>query len=261
MRYITDNDVLFIKDRLASLESYREVAMQAQGDVRIRESILGKIQKEEDTLRASYFEQVDANGTTRVRHPSIAVIEVAHEILPEPRRLWGNKTKSLVAYTIEVSLADALIDTDGVIRYEPYELVGRFTVSEHIFNTMMAHNGHRSLPVNIEMIKGQVVEPAIPDVFQGEARILGTNIERSINSQGDRITDLIAALEERSIKGGKLPASAIAEFAGIENVPSRIKSDTSFHIGELAEFSHEVITAQRLEVEALIVRHRQQEAK
>lgn len=261
MRFITEENLLYVRDRLASLETYREVALQAQGDERIRESVLAKIKKEADALGACFFEQVDANGTTRVRHPSIAVIEVAHEILPQPRRLWGNKIKSLVAYTIEVSLADALIDVDSVIRYEPYELVGRFTVSEHTFNTMMAQNGNRSLPVNIDMLKGHTVEPSIPDVFEAEARILGANIDRSLNSQGNRITRLIGALEERSQKGGKLSASSIEEFAKIGEVPSRIKSDTSHHIGELAEFSHEVITAQRLEVEALIALHRQQEAK
>ena len=118
-----------------------------------------------------------------------------------------------------------------------------------------------SLPVNIDMLKGYTVEPSIPDVFQAEARILGANIDRSLNSQGNRITKVIGSLEERSKKGGRLAASVIEELSRVGDVPARIKNDTSHHIGELAEFSCEVITAQRLEVEALIVLHRQQEAK
>ena len=261
MRYITEQNLRYVRDKLASLETFREVALLAKGDESLRASVLAKIKKEEDALSVCFFEQVDDKGTTRVRHPSIAVIEVAHEILPQPRRLWGSKIKSLVAYTIEVSLADALVDVEGVIRYEPYELVGRFIVSEQTFNTMMAQNGDRSLPVNIEMLKGHTAEPSIPDVFQSEARILGDNIDNSLNVQGNRLCNLIYELEKRSQNGGKLSNGSIEQMSKIGDVPSRIKSDTAYHIGALAEFSHEVITAQRLEVEALIALYRQQEAK
>jgi hypothetical protein len=261
MRYITPKNLVHINDRLASLDLYREVAMASSGDEAIRASILAKIQKEEDAIRASYFEKVEPNGSTRVRHPSIAVIEVCHDILSEPRRLFGNKINSLVTYTLTVSKADALIDIDGVIRYEPYEEVGRFTLSEQSFNSLLASTGGQSQPMNIESLQGWQIEPAIPDVFQASARTLGDQIDREIEARNGTLLRLIAYLQERQAKGGKLPGSEIEKLSRTLDFPSTFVSNLCHSVGSIAEYAEKVASAQRLEIEALIRVHQLQEVK
>lgn len=259
MRYITEKNLVFINDRLASLDVYRQLANESQGDERIRDSILAKIQKAEDEIRASYFERVEPNGSTRVRHPTIAVIEVAHDILKEPRRLFGNKINSLVTYTLTVSNADAVIDADGVIRYEPYAEVGRFTLSEQAFNNLLASSGSQSMPMNIESLAGYQIDPAIPDAFEAEAKALMSQIDKELETRGSSLASVVERLKQHQEKGGKLSATAIGEMSGIASLPSTLKSNMAFHVGMIAEYAQEVTTAQRLEVEAVIRVHQQQE--
>lgn len=259
MTYITPRNLVYINDRLASLNQYREVAMASSGDESIRASILAKIQKEEDDIRASYFEKVEPNGSTRVRHPSIAVIEVRHDILKEPRRLFANKINSLVTYTLTVSQADAVIDLDGVIRYEPYAEVGRFTVSEQSFNSLLASTGGQTQPMNIESLQGWKIEPSIPDFFNAEANILGAQIDREIAARNKPFLALIDQLQERQAKGGKLPTSVIEKLSGILGVSDMLIVNMSHHVKMIAEYTQVVTTAQRLELEAVIRVHQQQE--
>ncbi|WP_274644334.1 hypothetical protein [Pseudomonas serbica] len=261
MTYITPKNLVHINDRLASLELYREVAMASSGDESIRASILAKIQMEEDAIRASYFERVEPNGSTRVRHPTIAVIEVRHDILTEPRRLFANKINSLVTYTLAVSQADAVIDLDGVIRYEPYAEVGRFTVSEQSFNSLLASTGGQSQPMNIESLQGWLIEAAIPDFFEASARTLGDQVDREIEARNRTLVGLIESLQERQTKGGKLPASEIEKLSRILDFPSTFVSNLCHSVGAIAEYAETVTSAQRLEIEALIRAHQLQEVK
>ena len=259
MTYITPNNLVHINDRLASLDVYREVALASAGDERVQASILAKIQKAEDAIRASYFEKVEPNGSTRVRHPTIAVIEVCHDILKEPRRLFANKINSLVTYTLTVSQADAVIDIDGVIRYEPYAEIGRFTLSEQSFNNLLASEGGQTQPMNIESLHGWLIEPAIPDMFFAEARILGDQIDREIRTRNRSFVELLDELQERQAKGGKLPAAVIEKLSGILGLPAMLIGNMGHHVKMLAEYAQEVTTSQRLELEAVIRIHQQQE--
>jgi hypothetical protein len=259
MRYITPNNLVHINDRLASLELYREVAMTSSGDEAIRASILAKIQKEEDAIRASYFEKVEPNGSTRVRHPSIAVIEVSHDILSEPRRLFGNKINSLVTYTLTVSQADALIDLDGVIRYEPYAPVGRFTLSEQSFNSLLASSGGQVQPMNIEALQGWRIEPTISDLYEMGTSHIGANIQREIEKRNSAFLELLSQLLERQAIGGKLPLSVVKQLSGILGLPAMLSSNMAHHVKAIAEYAQEVTTAQRLEIEAVIRAHQLQE--
>jgi hypothetical protein len=262
MNYIKPNNTLFLGDREKSLDILVDLANASQGDDRLRASILAKIDKYRSADRAQYAETVLPDGSVRLRHPAIGVVSVDHQILPKPTVLFGTPSKSLTAYTLTVSRAEATITKDGLITYAPYEVVGQFKMSELSFNNMVANPGGGDSPVVIEKLKGFHIEPTIPSAFTAQARHLAKNIEVATQDMADRLKQLTARFTELGEKGGKMSQKTIDDLkrSGIPSASS-LTSTLSFQISKVAEFSQEVMTSQRVEIESLISLRKTQEGK
>ena len=81
MTYITKDNTVYLRDRMASLSILEDIARTSEGDDGIRESILAKISKAREADKARFSETVMDNGNVRLRHPAIAVVSVDHAVL------------------------------------------------------------------------------------------------------------------------------------------------------------------------------------
>lgn len=253
MSYITKENTVYLRDRLASLSILEDIARASEGDEVIRESILAKISKAREADKARFSETVLPNGNVRLRHPAIAVVAVDHSVLEAPVQMFGNKTKSLTAYTMTVSRAEAIVTPEGLLSYEPYEVVGQFKLSELTYNQMVANPSAGSFPVTIEKLNGHVVEPTIPCAFVNQPRQISKTVEARVAQMGDRLAGLAQTLEALHTKGGKMSQSTMTELSRRE-MPStyNFSHALAYDISKVAEFSQEVTTAQRIEIEAFI---------
>lgn len=253
MKYIKAENAVYLRDRLASLDILDELAYASEGDDLLRQSILAKIARQRDADKARYGETVLDNGSVRLRHPAIAVVTVDHSVLSAPMQMFGNKTKSLTAYTLTVSRADATVTPDGLVSYDPYEVVGQFKLSELSYSQMIANPGAGTFPATIEKLKGHVIEPTIPCAFVHQPRMIARSVEASVNQMAQRLDHLANVLEGLHDKGGKMSQATTTSLVRSE-VPStsNFSRTLSFNISKVAEFSQEVTTAQRVEIEALI---------
>lgn len=252
MTYITSNNTIYLRDRLASLKVLEDMAHASEGSDAIRNSILAKIAQARETDKARYSETVMANGSTRIRHPGIAVVCVDHSVLDVPVQMFGNQTKSLTAYTMTVSRAEAIVSPEGLLSYEPYEVVGQIKLSELTYNQMVANPSARDFPVTIEKLKGHAIEPTIPCAFVNKARIIARTVESRVTRMGTQLGQLTQALEALHDKGGKMTQATMKDVSS--DVPStyNFSRALSYDIAKVAEFSQEVTTAQRIEIEAFI---------
>ncbi|WP_410951017.1 hypothetical protein [Pseudomonas sp. S1(2024)] len=253
MKYIKPSNMKFLRDREESLNVLANLAHAAQGDARVRDSILAKIEKYRSVDRAQYAETELPDGAVRLRHPAIGVVSVDHHVLPAPTVLFGTPSKSLTAYTLTVSRAEATITPEGLIMYAPYEVVGQFQLSELSYNTMVTSSGSVDSPVTIEKLAGYRIEPTIPSAFTSQARHLATKIQGIVDGMTGRLEQLTTDFEELGVKGGKLSQKTIdaLQRSTIPEVSS-LTRNLSFQISKVAEFSQEVTTSQRAEVESLI---------
>lgn len=253
MTYITKEHTVYLRDRLASLSVLEDIARASKGEEAIRESILSKISRAREADKARFTEVVMPNGNVHIRHPAIAVVTVDHGVLEAPIQMFGNKTKSLTAYTMTVSRAEAIVTPEGLLSYEPYEVVGQFKLSELSYNQMVANPSAGSFPVTIEKLKGHVVEPSIPCAFVDQPRQVSKTVEARVAQMGDRLAGLTQAMEALHAKGGKMSQSTISDLSR-HGMPStnNFSSALAFDIAKVAEFSQEVTTAQRIEIEAYI---------
>lgn len=252
MTYITRDNTIYLRDRLASLDILEDMARASVGNDSIRESILAKIAKAREADKARYCETVMDNGSTRIRHPGIAVVSIDHSVLPAPVQMFGNQTKSLTAYTMTVSRAEAIVSPEGLLSYEPYEVVGQFKLSEMTYNQMVANPSAGSFPVTIEKLKGHAIEPAIPCAFVNKPRVVARTVETRVAKMGAQLTDLTKALEDLHAKGGKMTQATIKAVGGGVPQAYNFSRALAYGIAKVAEFSQEVTTAQRIELEAFI---------
>lgn len=262
MRYIKDYNMQCLTDRLYSLDALAEIASVSNGSDVIRESILAKIEKRRQIEKSYYSETELPDGSVRIRHPAIGVVELDHSAFPEPTQLFGNPCKSLVAYTFTISRADAILAPDGLVRYEPYELVGKFVASERSFNMMLCGAGRLEMPVNVEYVIGYKVEESIPSVMVNQGRTIASWLPGQVHAMGASINRIVGNLEAAKEKGGKLGkkdfellVSSATSFA-----PSFIRN-TSYRVSCVAEYAQEVNTARRMELEALICLRKKKESK
>lgn len=259
MNYLKPQHMQFLKDRDMSLDVLAGVAQAAKGDDAIRESILAKIEAYRAADRAQYTETQLPDGTVRVRHPSVAVIELDHYILPKPVQMFGNQCKSLVGYTLTISRADTVIHTDGLVSYEPHEVVGVFKLSETSFNHLISNPDRMGFAATIEMVKGYHIEPGIDSAFLGLGRKIAALIPADVHKMTDSLIKLTESLEELAAKGGKMTMKTIDEMArhGLPS-PDGLARGVSYNIARVSEFAQEASTAQRLEIESLISLRTQQ---
>lgn len=165
MQYIKPENLIFHNDALVTLEVLREHTLGCEGDEAVRLGILSKIDRRIAELKASVFERREANGSIRVRHPAIGVLCIDHETLKEPTQLFASHIKSLVAFTITISRADAIIGVDGLIDYEPYEEIARFKMTASAFSELITSPGRGHHPATFEFAKYYRIDPYLPDAM------------------------------------------------------------------------------------------------
>lgn len=253
MKYLKPQHMVYIKDRDVSLDVLAGLAQSAKGDDAIRESILAKIEAYRAADRAQYTETQLPDGTVRVRHPSVAVIELEHYILPKPVQMFGNQCKSLVGYTLTISRADIVIHTDGLVSYEPHEVVGVFKLSETSFNRLISNPDRMGFAATIEQVKGFHIEPEIDSAFLGLGHKIAAQIPSDVQQMAENLAKLTESLEGIAAKGGKMSQKTIDEMTrhGLPS-PYGFARGASHNIARVSEFAQETTTAQRLEIEALI---------
>ncbi|MBI6885848.1 hypothetical protein [Pseudomonas putida] len=253
MSFIKPSNTISHRDRLASLEEYADMAKASKGDEAIRASILAKVEAYRAREKSYYCETVQADGSTRVRHPAIAVVRVEHNILDVPEQMFGSYIKSLTAYTVTVQRAEVIVQKDGLLSYEPYEEVARFKLSDPAFNQMISSSGRGSFPVTMEKVLDYQIEPPIQSAFAAKPMRLAKGIEEVVIEMSSRLQGLTADLESLQAKGGKLSKKAIDELmrSGIPGVAG-FTNGVSYQVSQIAEFSQEVAATQRIEIEALI---------
>jgi hypothetical protein len=83
--------------------------------------------------------------------------------------------------------------------------------------------------------------------------MVARSVEASVNQMAQRLDNLMNVLEGLHDKGGKMSQATATSLVRSE-VPSAssFSRTLSFNISKVAEFSQEVTTAQRVEIEALI---------
>lgn len=253
MTYIKPSNTRYLQDRIKSLDALADVANSSTGDDAIRNSILAKIEQYRSDELARYSETKLPDGSVRIHHPGIGVVSVDHSVLPKPTDMFGNPTKSLTAYTITVSRADAIVTPEGLISYEPNEVVGQFKLSELSYNQMVANPSCGDFPVTIEKLKGFKIEPTIDSAFTSKPRHLANAIQKTVLQMSSQLSDLTGQLEAMHLKGGKLSQKVIDDLVRSEVPDARNFAGRLSHgIKKVAEFSQEVTTAQRIEIEAFI---------
>jgi hypothetical protein len=258
MKYLKPQHMVCLNDRDVSLSVLADLATQAQGDEAIRQSILDKIERHRAADLAQYTETKLPDGTVRVRHPSVAVIELDHYILPKPVQMFGNHSKSLVGYTFTISRADIVVHSDGLVAYEPHEVVGVFKLSETSFNRLISNPDRMGYATTIEMVKGYHIEPTIDSAFTSLGRKIAAMIPAEVQKMTDNLAQVTQTLEGLAAKGGKLSKTSIDDLS--RNLPSTdgMARNASYNISRVSEFAQETTTTQRLEIEALIsLRQRQ----
>lgn len=253
MKFIKSSNQKFLGDRSHSLDILENLAHASKGDDKLRDSILSKIERYRKADNAQYAETLLPDGSVRLRHPSIGVVSINHQILPAPTVLFGNPSESLTAYTLTVSRAEALVKPNGLVAYEPYEVVGQFQMSELSFNSMVTDPNGGDSAVTVQKLKGFHVEPTIPSAFTAQAKHLAQNIQQLVAGMGDtlnQLTEKFVALGER---GGKLSQKAMSDLDRHE-IPSTksLANNLSFQIEKVATHSQEVMTSRRVELESLI---------
>lgn len=160
MQYIKPENLIVHEEKLLTLEVLREHTLACQGDGTIRERIIKKIDAQVAELKASVFERLELDGSIRIRHPSIGVMHINHEVLDEPKQLFASHIKSLVAYTITISRADAVVSQNQLIRYEPYEVITKLHMAEAAFAGLTSSPGRDHFPATLGILRSSQHRPS-----------------------------------------------------------------------------------------------------
>ncbi|MDT8925450.1 hypothetical protein RBE51_21945 [Pseudomonas taiwanensis] len=260
MQYIKPENLIFHNDALVTLEVLREHALGCEGDEAVRQGILEKIDVRIAELKAAVFERTEADGTIRVRHPAIGVMCIDHETLTEPTQLFASHIKSLVAFTITISRADAIIGVDGLIDYEPYEEIVRFKMSESAFQSMMTSPGRGHHPATFEFAKHYRIDPYLPDALASSKTLLAQSLEHCLEGTQEWLDILAGLITEAAEKPAKPTTKAVATMQKYTSMlEGSVVSGPAFALARLAEFAELVKAHSQQEVEALIAFHKMKE--
>jgi hypothetical protein len=256
MSYIKPENLIFHNDALVTLEVLRQHTLESHGDDSTRQRILQKIDARIEELNASVFEREEPSGEVRVRHPSIGVMCINHELLPEPTQLFASHIKSLVAFTITISRADALVGKDGLIRYEPYEVIAQFKMTESAFSALISSPGSGQMPATIESVKHYRIDPYFPDVLANSKTLVSRSLENCLDGTQtwlDELANLISDAAQKGAKPSLKAAEEITKYASM--VEGSVVSNPAYGLLKLAEFAEVVKAHSQQEVEALIAFH------
>ena len=260
MQYIKPENLIFHNDALVTLEVLREHTLGCAGDEAVRQGILDKIDARIAAVKASVFERTEANGAIRVRHPAIGVMCIDHETLSEPTQLFASHIKSLVAFTITISRADAIIGVDGLISYEPYEEIARFKMSEAAFNDLISSPGRAHHPGTFEFSKHYRIDPYLPDALANSKTLLSRSLENCLDGTQEWLGILTGLITETAEKSAKPPVKAVTDMQKYTSMlEASVVSGPAFGLARLAEFAELVKAHSQQEVEALIAFHKMNE--
>lgn len=251
MEYIQAENMVGIKQRLYSLATIRQLAVQSDSNPQLQQSILAKLDAEKVRIQNLAFEKTLEDGRICVRHPGIGCITVEHGRLDTPERLFGNRAKSVLAYTLTVSRADALISPSGSIEYVPYQAVARVRMSETAFCNFLA-NEQASPATMLEHATADIEAP-IEDAISAIPLRLSQSMKRITEKSKERALEARQAALAAKEKGGKLSQSTMKEIQEAINASSlNLVSNMEFIVKCFSEYSDEVAMEQRTEIEALI---------
>lgn len=253
MNYIQERNLTYHNDKLATLEYLRDLAESSTGDAKIQESILSKIAALTEELESQVAETMDEDGTIRVRHPSIGVVTFSQSLTSEPLQLFGSPIKSLTVTEVNVCLAEALISPDGVIRYQPYETIATFQLSDAALSSMITDIGGGTAPATILKAKGYDIEPYVPDAMTVTASRLQSHLRDTLEDTAQRFEQFIGTVTTEIGKGGKLSAKATAQIMkDAHTISTHIASNPTFALMGIGEYSDAVRMTAQLEIEAAL---------
>jgi len=254
MSYIRPENLFYHNDKVHALDHLRQLALNSQGgDERIRASILGKIEAMEADLASRVSETTLADGTVRVRHPSIGTVTFNQKLEMEPQQLFGSAVKALSTFNVEISLADAVISPDGVLTYEPYETLATFRLSETALSGMVTDIGGGSNPITIHSAKGYVIEPYVLDTMTNTAAKMREHLDNTLETTAARFEEFLADVDTELAKGGKLSKKTTEDLIReATNLPIGMANNPAFSLNCLGEYSDNVRMSAQLEIEAAI---------
>lgn len=253
MPYIRKENLVYHNDKLQTLNCLRAMAMESKGDERIRQSILSKVDKLETELKERVSETTDADGSVRVRHPSVATITFNQRLEPQAKQLFGSAVKALTVFDVEIALADALISPQGVISYQPYETVARFQMSESAIAGMVTDIGGGTNPVTIVEASGYDIQPYIPDAMTNTAVRMREHLEDTLSRTAVRFDTFLEDVKAELSKGGKLGVKAADEIIReATNIPIGMASNPAWALACLGEYTDSVRMSAQLEIEAAV---------
>ncbi|AYG48121.1 hypothetical protein DV532_28045 (plasmid) [Pseudomonas sp. Leaf58] len=260
MQYIKPENLIFHNDALVTLEVLREHTLGCEGDEAVRLGILSKIDRRIAELKASVFERREANGSIRVRHPAIGVLCIDHETLKEPTQLFASHIKSLVAFTITISRADAIIGVDGLIDYEPYEEIARFKMTASAFSELITSPGRGHHPATFEFAKYYRIDPYLPDAMANSKTLLARSVENCLDGTQEWLSNLAGLISEAAEKSAKPTLKAVAEMQKYTSMLElSVVAGPGYNLARLAEFAEVVKAHSQQEIEALIALHKMNE--
>lgn len=263
MSYIRPENLSYHNDKVDALNHLRQLTLNNEGgDERIRNSILAKIDAKQAELAARISETTEADGTVRVRHPSIGTITFNQQIEKEPKQLFGSAVKALTTFNVTIALADAVISPEGVLTYESYETIATFKLSETALSGMVTDIGGGTNAVTIQSAKGYEIEPYVLDAMTNTATRMREHLDNTLENTSSNFDTFITKVHDELEKGGKLGRattdSLIREATGL---PVGMSNNPAFALKCLGEYSDNVRMSAQLEIEAAIRLSQQKEIK
>lgn len=253
MSYILPENLRYHNDKVDALDHLQQLALSSEGDERIRESILSKIEAMKAQLAARISETTEADGTVRVRHPSIGTVTFNQKLEKEPLQLFGSAVKALSTFDVTIDLADALISPEGVLTYESYETLATFKLSESALAGMVTDIGGSGNAITVQSVKGYVIDDYVPDATTNTATRMREHLDDTLEKTAVRVDEFLADVNEALEKGGKLGKSAAKELSReASNIPASMISNPAFSLKCLGEYTDGVRLSAQLEIEAAI---------
>jgi len=186
--------------------------------VAVRETLIKKIQAERDRLN-SMFEMSD----TTYRTPSMGVVELSHESLPESTPLFATDIRSKDIIRIKIFAASKNIETGAIIKEG---LLTEFVMSEMQFGEAIVQaEGSKGYPVTIISDSAMDVPPYDPDLDATKGHMAA--LAEEISSHPEQVNNFMSEAKDILDRGADKGRLGKAE---IEALSRKIGSVTLFSI-------------------------------
>ncbi|MDU8350425.1 hypothetical protein RYA05_00790 [Pseudomonas syringae pv. actinidiae] len=251
MKYLKPEHTVHLRKGVAQLEAFKEIAGRIENDS-VRDSLLAKADAHIARMVSEYDEDVRADGTILVKHPSIGYLRVEEKRCDQPVRMFSGRIKSLSSVMLTLYRADALVLGDGNVDYINRTVFLQAEMSQAAFAGLMANPGRGKYPMRIHNLGGEIFE-AVNDL---ESKVSEAKMNKAmavtdgIGSWADKI---VAMAKEKAEKGGVLSAKGRQDVSHLgEIMHSWASSDPEYHASTLAEHTSSVANEIKLEVMAAV---------